>query len=368
MAISEKLQFATLDELYLDAQNPRLGRQNANANLSQDKILGIMRDFVLDELAVSYLESGFWTHEALLVVKEKVEGEQRLVVVEGNRRLAALKYLHRAFEGDNVPTKWHSIVEGEDYPNKLFSKIPYLLVDSRQEIEAFLGFRHVTGIKQWEPEEKAQFIAKLIDEQGMSYEQVMRRIGSITRTVRENYISYHVLLQMESDLEDFAPEYVEDRFSVMFLTLQKKGVQNYLNINISADPNSAVKPVPETHLKNLAHFALWLFGNRKQPPLFRDSRLKDDFSTILENPEAVKYLESHERPDFDYAFQLARDDERQLIRLINEARINIRISLSHVHYYKDSPELQSAVERLGTDFKELINRFPNLCNEILKDD
>ena len=30
----------------------------------------MMSDWVLDELAISYLESGFWTHEALLVVKE----------------------------------------------------------------------------------------------------------------------------------------------------------------------------------------------------------------------------------------------------------------------------------------------------------
>ena len=49
-----------------------------------------MRNWVLDELAGSYLENGFWQHEALLVVKEELCGKERLVVVEGNRRLAAL--------------------------------------------------------------------------------------------------------------------------------------------------------------------------------------------------------------------------------------------------------------------------------------
>ena len=64
-----------------------------------------------------------------------------------------------------------------DVPKKLFTKIPYILADSRQDIESFLGFRHVTGIKQWQPAQKAQYIAKLIDERGMNYEEVMRKIG-----------------------------------------------------------------------------------------------------------------------------------------------------------------------------------------------
>ena len=37
---------------------------------SQEEVLDLMRDWVLEELAISYLESGFWTHEALLVVEE----------------------------------------------------------------------------------------------------------------------------------------------------------------------------------------------------------------------------------------------------------------------------------------------------------
>ena len=72
MAISDKLQYAKLDELYLDAKNPRLGRHDSDREISQEDILDLMRGWVLDELAVSYLESGFWTHEALLVVQEDI--------------------------------------------------------------------------------------------------------------------------------------------------------------------------------------------------------------------------------------------------------------------------------------------------------
>ena len=178
MAISTKLEYAKLDDLYLDPKNPRLGRRQANADLSQEEILDLMRNWVLDELAVSYSESGFWTHEALLVVEEDVDGKPGLVVVEGNRRLAALIYLRDAINGNPISKKWASLVENLkentlEELKELFSHIPYIQIDSSQEVESFLGFRHVTGIKQWPSEQKARYITKLIDERGMNYEEVM---------------------------------------------------------------------------------------------------------------------------------------------------------------------------------------------------
>ena len=102
MGISTEIQYATLNDLYLDPKNPRLGRHYANANSPQEEILDVMNEWTLDELAISYIEnienSGFWTHEALLVVEEELYGELQLVVVEGNRRLAALICLQQAIK------------------------------------------------------------------------------------------------------------------------------------------------------------------------------------------------------------------------------------------------------------------------------
>ena len=367
MSISTKLQYAILDDLYLDAQNPRLDHHQMNANLSQEEILEMMNDWVLDELAISYLESGFWTHEALLVVKEPLDGEQRLVVVEGNRRLAALIYLRRAINGEKVTKKWSLLVEGREIQEKLFNEIPYIQIDSRQEIEAFLGFHHdATGIKQWSLEQKAQYITKLIDERGMSYEDVKRKIGSkATSTIQRYYLAQRLLLQMEACLEDFSVEDAEGRFSILFLSLRMPSVQKYLGIDISTDSKVVQTPVPKTCLDSLANFALWLFGSQQHPPLFTDSRYLDNFGRILENPESIQYLENSKRPNFNYAFQLAGGDESEIISLINSAGDNIAIALSHIHHYKDSPEMQRAVKRLAVDCKELLDRSPNFHEESL---
>jgi len=371
MAISTELRYAALDELYLDPMNPRLGRSNTGRDVPQDKVLELMKDFTLDELAISFLEGGgFWTHEALLATEEQLYGDPCLVVIEGNRRLAALKYLHNAYIGEPASRKWQEIAQIAKPPPDLFTKIPYFKVDSREEIEAFLGFRHVTGIKQWDPAEKAEFIARLIDKRGMSYAEAMQRIGSKTPTVRRHYIAYRILLQIEDSVEGFSSKDAEGRFSVMNLSLRTRGVQKYLQIDIMADPDTARVPVPKSHLEALANFALWLFGSSSEnrPPLFTDSRLVDNFGRILESQEAIEYLERTERPRFEVALQLAGGDEPEIVRLLERAADNIELSLTRVHLHKTSSKIHRAVERVGADAKQLLDIFPKIRERLEKEE
>ena len=282
MAISKDLKFVNLNDLYLDPTNPRLGRNNTGRKVEQSRVLDLMKDWTLEELAVSFLEAGaFWTHEALLVVKEKLYGESRLVVVEGNRRLAALKYLKDEIDGNSKSRKWAEIAESANPPESLFNEIPYIQVDSRADITAFLGFRHVTGIKEWKPAEKAEYIAKLIDEDKLTYTEVMRKIGSRTNSVRRNYISYCLLKQIDEYVEEVPAERLEERFSVMYLSLRSVGVQSYLHIDILADEKSPKRRVPKRYINSLRNFAVWLFGSEDREPLFTDSRRTDDFGKIL---------------------------------------------------------------------------------------
>ena len=368
MNINTELQHAKLDELYLDAKNSRLGHHQTNANLSQEDILDMMSDWDFDELAASYVENGFWEHEALLVVEEELEEEPCLVVIDGNRRLAALIYLHQAISGEQISEKWNSLIKNREVPAKLFNEIPYVQINSRQEVEAFLGFHHsATGVKEWFPEQKAEYIAKLIDEKGMSYKEVTRTIGLSTSTVQYYYISYQLFVQMENSLEAFPVKDARWRFTTLFFSLQTSGVQKYLGLTLSPDPEDVRIPVPENRLDALAHFARWLFGSPQQPSLLMGLRNFADFGRLLENSQAVQYLENNKRARFDVAWKLAYGDE-EITQLIDEARNNIAVSLRHIHRYKDSPEIQSAVERLAINTKELLNEFPTICTAFLEED
>ena len=109
--MATKIEYASVDDLYLDPTNPRLGRKVASKTLKQDKILEVMQGWTLDEIATSFLESGFFPQEALIVVKEKLYGKEHLVVVEGNRRLATVKLLWAAKTGQLKNKKWSDLLD-----------------------------------------------------------------------------------------------------------------------------------------------------------------------------------------------------------------------------------------------------------------
>lgn len=368
MSIGTDLLYASIDDLYLDPQNPRLGRANTVRGLSQEEILELMATWTLEELALSYLENGgFWTHEALLVVRENHDGLDHLVVVEGNRRLAALINLKRAYQGQPLSRKWETIAASATPSPDLFSRVPYFLVGSRSEVQAFLGFRHVTGIKQWDADEKAGFIAMLIDEEGMSYEQVMRKIGSKTPTVRQHYIAYRTLLQIEEDVESFDPGRAEQRFAILYMSIQTEGVRNYLQIDIMADPQIARRPVPPEYTGRLTNFSRWLFGvGDEVDALITDTRQVSSFGKILESEDARAYLERSSNPRFDIAERIAGGDEEEVVRYVEEAANNLELALSRAHLFREAPELQKAVRRLGAHAIQLMKVFPNIYDEMVE--
>lgn len=373
MAISKTVSFAELDDLFLDPLNPRLGRKNTGEDVPQEKVLELMRGWTLEELATSFLESGFWAHEALIVVEEELYGRRCKVVIEGNRRLAALKLLDDAYRGGSVSRRFKEIAQGFSRPDDLFKEIPYFIVDSREEVEAFLGFRHVTGIKEWHPAEKAEYIAKLIDDRGMTYQEVMRKIGSKTEAVRRNYISYRILKQLEEieqwQIEEgessISLENVEEKFSVLFLSLREVGVQRFLHVDIKAAPPEAKLPVPADKLEDLASFAAWLFGTEAHPPLFTDSRNITKFGKVLESATAVHYLKQSPNPSFDLAIQKAGADEPEILDRIQRATDEIEQALGRVHLYLESEDIQKAVNRLGRGAIELIKKFPAIYEELI---
>src|SRR5439155_18417353 len=79
-----------VDALDLDPENPRLPEELAGKPPAA--LLRYYYDnLVLEELAQSFIDNGFFMHEPLIVTP--LRGTKRYRVLEGNRRLAALMIL-----------------------------------------------------------------------------------------------------------------------------------------------------------------------------------------------------------------------------------------------------------------------------------
>lgn len=242
----------------------------------------------------------------------------------------------------------------------MLENVPYILADSRKDVQAYLGFRHVTGIKQWDPAEKAEYISELI-ESGLTYKEVTELIGSKISSVRHSYVSFRILLQMDEEKRIHVPS-VEKKFSVLTLSLRTDGVQSYLGVKMLLDPDKAKRPIPPSKINHLVKFALWLFGNNEKgiDPIITDSRKIEQFGKVLQSTKALQYLEKTPSPRFQTAYRIAGGDAADVADYIEQACFQLEEALGVIHHVTTAPRVQEASKRMVKDVEQLLTVYPKL--------
>lgn len=145
--------------LFLDKRNPRLGRK-AGVQAPREIIQYLFDyDNVLD-VADSIATHGYFENEPLLAVSEG----GRYVVVEGNRRLAALKALNdpELLQGA-MRNKVRRLINQTDFEQ--IEKVPVVIAGSRRETDRLIVVRHISKpILPWQSENRASFILSKLEE------------------------------------------------------------------------------------------------------------------------------------------------------------------------------------------------------------
>ena len=211
----EHFSQVSLAQLQLDPENPRLPRQHDwSSEREENLLLEFYRRYNLIELAYSIADKGFTPRhaEALLVIAAP-DAPGQYIVVEGNRRLATLKLLASENYRQNIPATnvWNDLAE--QAADKDLDPVPVVIYQSRDSLNDYLGFRHITGPTPWRPEAKARFIARLL-ETGGTIGDVARRIGSNHRTVRR-FAEAHAIYTQALD-SSIPTDRVEAAFGVFY--------------------------------------------------------------------------------------------------------------------------------------------------------
>ena len=120
-------QMINLDELHFDPQNPRLPVELYYAN-DETVLRHLLLKGDLVELMASLGQLGYSPAEPLLVIPRTEGG---YVVIEGNRRLAALKLLANP---DIAPVRSAAVKKAVAEAEKKPSKIPALVYQRREDI------------------------------------------------------------------------------------------------------------------------------------------------------------------------------------------------------------------------------------------
>lgn len=160
MASDWPTRLVAVASLHLDHKNPRLGRE-VTARAPREIIQYLFEHDKAMDVASSIATRGYFPNEPLLAIRE---GE-RYIVVEGNRRLAALKALREPGLLDGSLQRQVEVLSRRVADPDSIAKVPVTVAPTRQATDKQIAGRHVgTPVLAWEAENRASFILDKLTE------------------------------------------------------------------------------------------------------------------------------------------------------------------------------------------------------------
>lgn len=272
-------------ELNFDLQNPRFVDQNF---ASEEDIIQYLYDHAdVDELIQSILSAGYVDFEPLIVW---TDGN---VVLEGNRRLAALRLIADRELREKLKVSLPDIPDPKDPP----TTVRVRWVDTRAEARDYIGFKHINGPFKWDALAKAKYAAQWMEEGG-DIATISRTLGDNHNTVRRLVNGWFVLNQAIQDGFDINNISKKNfAFSHLYTALARASVRDFLGLNaedLSATPGK--DPIAPARREDLQRLMSWLYGQEQkgEPTLIESQNPNlNELSKVLGHPEARRMLTAH---------------------------------------------------------------------------
>lgn len=358
----------SVDNLLLDPENPRLasGRQT-DSPTQLSLIKRLWTEMAVDELVMSIAANGFFSEEPLFVIPTNNDRwDGKYYVVEGNRRLAAVRILldsklRSQLRITNMP-------ELDDIQRAKLQKLPVSKYEDRKELWAFLSFRHINAPQAWDAYSKAKFVALVHDDYGISLEEISRRIGDQHETVKRLYRGYKALNQAENaGVYDIEERYRDQfYFSHWYTALAYPQFQEFLGITL--DDFDKSEPIPESHLGELGELLIWIYGRKSngteiKPIVRRQNPDLNQLREVISSPQALDALRSGY--SLERSHEVSAGDERRFRESLTRAKDELQRAKGSVTtgykgdelLFKTLEEIQKIARTLKSEMEEIRNEL-----------
>ena len=351
--MAQNLETINIENLKLDLYNPRLPKSK------QGKDENVVIEYLLLEAATTELmesigENDFFAGEVLLVIHAEEAG--KYIVVEGNRRLAAVKLL---LDPSLAKVKKLATKEISDKAKHKPIKLPCLVFDTREEIMRYIGFVHITGKKSWRVLEKARYLGEIRKSDAYkdlslsdACKEIARIIGSRSPYVRRMLISYSLYEIVEDEAFYQIDGLSDSTFFLNYFTdgMQKENIRKYLNIDI--DSETPLVGLKKEHLRELVTW--WFQKNEGVTRVIGDSEgmkllneVLGDEVALAEFKRGISIYAAYELTnDIDVQFE---DKVRDAIKAIEQAD---RLSNKVKQFYEDLDEDLKTLRKIAMKISE----------------
>jgi DNA-binding transcriptional ArsR family regulator len=360
--VEPDIQRIPIEDLRLDSNNPRLPEDLVGADQG-DLLRYLYEHGVLEELGRSFVDNGYFVHEPLIATPE----DGAFVVLEGNRRLAALLILHRSVAAGDI-----GFVDIDPTADQLarLRETPCYVIESREAVHRFLGFRHIGGIKTWSAEAKARYLLQEVDraaEEGAEdpFREVARRVGSNAQGVRNSYIAIRLLVHARDELEIDTRYVQHERFGVWERTTHSKDVRGFINFGTPRAYQGvmqALEGIDAEHTREVLNDLKPQPGYRQA--VLSDSRDVTDYGRVLANESARRIL--RESRDLSLARQVI--DQLSMPDRVKRLADSGRVLLGEISAASLDRETLSQIARAAQDLQQLAGDLRSLAKGRLEID
>ena len=289
-----------VSDLTFDLKNPRLPEFDLTDKATETEVIKVLWEAMdVREVVMSIAASGFFPHEPLIVAHENGKN----IVIEGNRRLAAVKVLLNSTLAEELKADLPAITKDE---KDALQELPTMR-GTHKDAWRYLGFKHVNGPAKWSSYAKSRYIADIHRNFGIKLEDIAKQIGDTHRTVQRLFRGLMVIEQAER-MKVFRRE---DRwhnhfsFSHLYTGIGYDGISTFIDLRPETDEDQ--EPVPFEKKNELGELCRWMYGSKKEetPPIIeRQNPHLRQLNAVLSNREALAALRGGD--SLEYAFEASR--------------------------------------------------------------
>jgi hypothetical protein len=326
-----------ISELHFDRKNPRL--TDADFANDDEALVALVDDADVNELVQAIGNSGWLNYEPLVV------WEQGNFVLEGNRRLAALRIL-----ADPRLQHEFGITPPEPlHPKALPTEVLAITVPKRSDARDFIGFKHVNGPHKWDSLAKAKFAwAWITEDEDVTLAEVAKRLGDGHNTVARLVNAYIVLMQATSLGFDITKRTKANfSFSHLYTGLPRPSAREYLGLTEAPNDLLPPNPVPREKHENLLTFMTLLYGQGERKTVIGSQNPNlNELLDVLANPTATAMLVADN--DLRIAYSQVEDKGRKFAELVfalNKAARAVNEATGDYTYDPDLHDMISNIQK-----------------------
>lgn len=332
----------SLKNLYLDPNNYRFIDKNDYAECEESKLtdknvqmrtLDLLRgknNANISDLISSFKQSGFIPVDQIQVRKIDT---QKYLVIEGNRRVAALKALED-LHNNSQPI-------GKLSP-EIFKKVPVVdyLGDDPSMYKVLMGLKHISGNKKWPAINQAKLIQSLFNDHEMSEEEIVNSLGVSKIELRTTRRTLALINKYEDS--DYGDQFSSDKYSTFREIIKSPKIKEWLDLS----PNDL--ELNQHDEQNLYRLFSWISTTEEEIP---DEDIDSEETQII-----------RQEPIIETALQI-----RELAKIISDEKAlsNLETTRSLVDATLSSETLgKNKLENSLTLIKEQVNTAFNLSSLI----